>query len=343
MIAMAYAVENSEFVIMCMSDSYKQSTYCQAEAEYAFGCKRRLVPVRIRPGYRPDGWLGFMIGSRIYVDFARFDFSIACEKLMTEINLQRKQPIAPKVEREKKQETPSITVPKQEETVKPQHETALVTHNYNQALTTYADRKPTSNYIRKPVIQWTDQDVLDFLQTERMTQLLPLCETMDGKALIELYQMCISRSNKIYTLLNDELEAALKIKLPISVYTRFLAAMGQRLPLRAPTSVQIRPNFTNRIQGHISSRFSERNQGRISPEVSEKNQRRISPKVSEKNQGHTSQNSEQTAVKSVSYQYPSYPAQPYDLAVTSDISAIDLLRGFERFGNIFQQMTSITD
>ena len=34
--AMADAVENSEFVIMCMSDSYKQSTYCQAEAEYAF-------------------------------------------------------------------------------------------------------------------------------------------------------------------------------------------------------------------------------------------------------------------------------------------------------------------
>jgi hypothetical protein len=91
MSAMADAVENSEFVMMCMSDSYKQSTYCQAEAEYAFKCKRRLLPLIMRPGYKPDGWLGFMIGSRIYVDFGRYDFETACEKLMTEISLQRRQ------------------------------------------------------------------------------------------------------------------------------------------------------------------------------------------------------------------------------------------------------------
>ncbi|CAF3545088.1 unnamed protein product [Rotaria socialis] len=53
--AMADAVENSEFVLVCMSDSYKQSTYCQAEAEYAFGCKRRLVPLKVRPRYRAAG------------------------------------------------------------------------------------------------------------------------------------------------------------------------------------------------------------------------------------------------------------------------------------------------
>ncbi|CAF4792092.1 unnamed protein product, partial [Rotaria magnacalcarata] len=43
--AMTDAVENSEFIIICMSDSYKRSAYCQAEAEYAFRCKRRLLPV----------------------------------------------------------------------------------------------------------------------------------------------------------------------------------------------------------------------------------------------------------------------------------------------------------
>jgi hypothetical protein len=35
-----------------------------------------------------------MIGSRICADFVRYDFDTACEKLLTEISLQRKQSIS---------------------------------------------------------------------------------------------------------------------------------------------------------------------------------------------------------------------------------------------------------
>ena len=48
-VAMADAIENSEFVIICMSESYKLSPYCQTEANYAFQRRCKLVPLVMKP------------------------------------------------------------------------------------------------------------------------------------------------------------------------------------------------------------------------------------------------------------------------------------------------------
>ena len=230
---MAEAVENSEFVLLCMSDSYKQSTYCQAEAEYAFGCKRRLLPLIVRPGYRPDGWLGFMIGSRIYVDFGRFDFDTACEKLMNEIALQRKRPLPSKEgkmgQHEKPDNKPTIT-----QAVVEKPPTAPVALPLppspasvlsGQLPKIYTQRKARLDFDRKHIYNWTEQDVLDFLFHNHVHELMPLCEKMDGRALIQLYKMCTSHSKSTYTLLSDELKLAYQVKLPIGIFTRFLSVM----------------------------------------------------------------------------------------------------------------------
>ncbi|CAF1132098.1 unnamed protein product [Rotaria sordida] len=58
MIAMAEAIENSEFILICMSDTYKQSVYCQSEAHYAFERRCHLIPLIMKHCYKPDGWLG---------------------------------------------------------------------------------------------------------------------------------------------------------------------------------------------------------------------------------------------------------------------------------------------
>ena len=327
--AMADAVENSEFVIMCMSDSYKQSTYCQAEAEYAFNCKRRLVPLIMRPGYRPDGWLGFMIGSRIYVDFGRFDFDTACDKLITEISLQRKQPLPTKPVPTTQNETTSTIVSNQQDSLVPHRKTPAIIHS-SHVLTAFMKRKAMSSFTRKPVIQWTDAEVLDFLYTQRLSQFMPLCDTMDGRALIRLYKMCISQSTKVYTLLNDELKSTHKIKLPISVYTRFLDAIEQRLSINPPTPMQtipkpIPPKAPTRIQQYA-------------PQPS-KTQQYIQqpPKV----QQYVQQPPKIPVVNNIPYQYPSYPNGPYDLIITSDAPALEILRAIERYGPNFQQFSSI--
>ncbi|CAF0829826.1 unnamed protein product [Rotaria sp. Silwood1] len=231
MSAMADAVENTEFVILCMSDSYKQSTYCQAEAEYAFKCKRRLLPLVMRQGYKPDGWLGFMIGSRIYIDFGRYDFDTACEKLMTEINLQRQQAVPAVMidpsDHEKPAEKISTAIKLVQENKKrsPEIMPKNSAVNKDAVSSTFKARKSTLNFIRKPINEWTELDVLDFLSAHRLNSIIPLCEAMNGRALMELYKMCTNHRLRAYSVLKNELISMHKARLSISIYSRFLSLL----------------------------------------------------------------------------------------------------------------------
>jgi hypothetical protein len=91
MIAMANAIENSDVVIICMSDAYKQSVYCQSEAHYAFERRRRLIPLIMESRYKPDGWLGIIVSGKIYIHFVKMEFNLAYEQLKTEIGQHRQQ------------------------------------------------------------------------------------------------------------------------------------------------------------------------------------------------------------------------------------------------------------
>jgi len=224
---MADAVESSEFVLLCMSESYKNSTYCQAEAEYAFNCKRRLIPLIVRPKYRADGWLGFMIGTRIYVDYGSFDFPVACEKLMAEISRQRNRP------------HPSSIVKATKEAVVEQKPVPKVDQSLSSLspLDTYKTRRPNSSFRSKDIYYWTESDVLDFLSMNKLTELMPLCENMDGHALIQLYKMCLARHNRTYDILNAQLKATLEIFLPIGIYTKFLSRMERTFKPPTPGTI----------------------------------------------------------------------------------------------------------
>lgn len=91
MVGIAHAIENSESVLICMSNTYKQSVYCQSEAHYAFEQGCRLIPIIIEPDYKPDGWLGIIVSGKIYVNFTAIEFAMAYEKLRTEISDKRRQ------------------------------------------------------------------------------------------------------------------------------------------------------------------------------------------------------------------------------------------------------------
>ncbi|CAF3716287.1 unnamed protein product [Adineta steineri] len=301
MSAMADAVENSEFIVMCMSDSYKQSTYCQAEAEYAFSCKRRLIPLIMRPKYKPDGWLGFMIGSRMYVDFGKFDFETGCQKLLTEISRQSKRPIPSKIKSENQNEQSNDIVPNKTKIITSHHNKPSIDNNDTNVLYIHTKRKPMSNFNRKPLYLWTESDVLDFLSLEHLIQLMPLCETMNGQALIQLYKMCTSQGTKMYILLNEELNSTFKLKLPIGVFTKFLSSIEQRLntgPLvRSETKIQYPETKSTKIsQEHLS----------------------YSPSTPTANYNPS--------------KYPLQSDNAYDLLITSDVPAIQVLRTVERYG-----------
>jgi hypothetical protein len=210
--AMADAVENSEFILLCMSDSYKRSVYCQAEAEYAFRCKRHLLPCIVRQGYRADGWLGLIIGSRIYVDFGRIEFKNACELILKEITLQRESQLD-------KDEDPSHKETEHTEELIEQLNLPNEYLNRNTSQSTYHSIS---------IDQWTKKDVLDFLFDVNLYYMMPICELMTGLGLMKLFRICHKKPSRFYSQLNEELKSRFNgLHLPIGIFTQFLSEMDR--------------------------------------------------------------------------------------------------------------------
>ena len=50
-----------------------QSYLLSSEAEYAFEQGKRIIPLKLQKDYKPDGWLGFILGSKYFYDFTKED------------------------------------------------------------------------------------------------------------------------------------------------------------------------------------------------------------------------------------------------------------------------------
>ncbi|CAF1361216.1 unnamed protein product [Rotaria sordida] len=87
--AMAKAIENAEFVLVCMSDAYKQSPFCEMEASYAVKRRCHIIPLVMTTSYKADGWLGVLTSALIYIDFPKLGFDKAYQELKKQIGLFR--------------------------------------------------------------------------------------------------------------------------------------------------------------------------------------------------------------------------------------------------------------
>ena len=67
--AMAKAVEDSSVVLICVSERYKESPNCRSEAEYAYQLRKDTIPLMMQRKYRGDGWLGMLVGTKLWFDF----------------------------------------------------------------------------------------------------------------------------------------------------------------------------------------------------------------------------------------------------------------------------------
>ncbi|XP_069136765.1 uncharacterized protein [Argopecten irradians] len=68
--AMALAVERSAVVLVCMSQKYKDSPSCRSEAEYTYKLRKSFIPLCVQERYVADGWLGMLIGTKLYFDIS---------------------------------------------------------------------------------------------------------------------------------------------------------------------------------------------------------------------------------------------------------------------------------
>jgi hypothetical protein len=88
--AMAQAIEQSRTIIICMSEQYRRSNYCRAEAQYAFQKQVHIVPILLQKHYKPDERLSFLIRPLFYIDFTKYEYPIALEMLMKELKMAQK-------------------------------------------------------------------------------------------------------------------------------------------------------------------------------------------------------------------------------------------------------------
>ena len=64
---MADAVEDAAVVCYGVSGAYKESANCRLEAQYeTFQQQKDMVPLMMEEGYRPNGWLGMILGVRLW-------------------------------------------------------------------------------------------------------------------------------------------------------------------------------------------------------------------------------------------------------------------------------------
>ena len=67
--AMSAAVEDAAAVVICISQAYKESANCRMEAQYALQRGVKMVPCMMEEGYQPDGWLGMILGTKLWYGF----------------------------------------------------------------------------------------------------------------------------------------------------------------------------------------------------------------------------------------------------------------------------------
>ena len=132
--SMAKAIEESHCVLMCMTEKYKESANCRLEAEYSVKLNKPIIPLIMEKGYQPDGWLGIILGSKIFIDFLKYEITECFKRLDKEIdNL-----------------VSNGKIPKPEKIIK-----SVLTNDENDI------SKIKANPISSPLIQSTEHEIID--------------------------------------------------------------------------------------------------------------------------------------------------------------------------------------
>jgi hypothetical protein len=196
---MAQAIERSHTVIICMSEQYRKSNYCRAEAHYAFQRQLRIVPVLLQKHYQPDSWLLFLIGQLLYVDFTNVEFPRAMEKLIKELRASGMR---------QTQMVPVQSEPDPNVVISPSSEVSTLPEN---------------------LLDWTQTDVKNWLIGCNLIQMARLLADFDGSSLNSLSELVLgSDSQQILTLFQEDSLRRTNENISLLELARFRALLNER-------------------------------------------------------------------------------------------------------------------
>eukprot|EP00299_Pterocystis_sp_00344_P014548 c7217_g1_i1.p1 GENE.c7217_g1_i1~~c7217_g1_i1.p1 ORF type:complete len:604 (-),score=139.66 c7217_g1_i1:30-1811(-) len=94
--AMAAAVEGAKLVVVAMSSSYQMSANCRLEAEFALTLRKPIVPLMMETSWKPTGWLGLLLGAKLYIDLSQPSALTAggkAQELLKEVSRHLNKPV----------------------------------------------------------------------------------------------------------------------------------------------------------------------------------------------------------------------------------------------------------
>ena len=154
-------IDHSRSVVICVSERYKRSSLCRLAAQYAFKQRVKLIPILIDKYYKPDGWLSFLLGNSIPIDFIEKKYSQAMNLLLNQLK------------------HPSFSVLD-----------SLVVRQQPQNITNFPLPQLRSSDIR----QWSRVDVQQWLNDNQLPHLAKLLSNINGLELIELSKVIAKHS-----------------------------------------------------------------------------------------------------------------------------------------------------
>ncbi|CAF1686686.1 unnamed protein product [Rotaria magnacalcarata] len=213
--AMAKAIENAEFVVMCMSDAYKQSAFCEMEASYAVKRRCHIIPLVMTANYKADGWLGVLTSALIHVDFPKLGFDKAYQELKKQIALFRMN------------DSNSTRV---------KHDSISLTDIVPKTIPTVEKKNEPRPVVEYPhcVDMWTKDHVKSFLLDKELDILIPAFEGMNGRLLHKVYNMCQTNEHAMFSSLKEEIaKSQLTTALSLKDYLIFLDEIKVYIPCKA--------------------------------------------------------------------------------------------------------------
>ncbi|XP_060073449.1 uncharacterized protein LOC132553238 [Ylistrum balloti] len=154
-----------------------------AEAEYTFQLRKDYIPLMMQMKYRPDGWLGAILGAKLYFDFSgKYHFEKPWNGLLKELKGMGRLAL------------PSAT-PGKEVTDGPILATSAST----------AASSPGSTSTSSQAYRMTTEDVSNWLCQSKLDGCVPSLAQFDGKLLVQLQRMKIEAPEFYYASLEKKL------------------------------------------------------------------------------------------------------------------------------------------
>jgi hypothetical protein len=179
--AMAKGIETASCVLICVTEKYKESNYCRMEAEYTIQKRKPYVPIILQKSYRPDGWVGFLIGTKKYIDYTKYSFEECSSRLQKELKNIHDN------------DTALSTVSKDTAAVKKDIENKSIA-------------SPSTTTISR---SWSQEQVINYFKSKNINDSIIEILPCDGMLLEHLYQVLEKAPEFFHSTLRADLKAGL--------------------------------------------------------------------------------------------------------------------------------------